>query len=205
MKKYILISILFCSGCMQSIVNREVDKRLSDYKRKALSCLETEGTTQRIVNTFFKNEPPKAHWRDLKYSNDHKNRISAQSREFSSNDKIQHCYVGHVLAKQRNFKTGVFAGFFKEAMDVGDCRRATHFEISDKLATIIGARIAKRGENISGCLDVNRKLQNQMQNYLLRKYASDQDYIAAMIRVCEDQNQRRRRPDIVRHCKSLGL
>lgn len=205
MRPIILITIFLLSSCVQSIVNREIDKKLDEYQRTAFTCLEVEGTTQKIVRMFFQAPAPKPHWSDLKYAKDQSDRVSEAARDFSHDDKVQHCYVGHYLAQQRNFKTGVFAAFFKEAMDVGDCRRGTHFEISDKLATIIGSRMASRAEDVASCYEVRAKLDRQMENFLMNRYEADRAYLEAMLRVCSDRQLRRTRPNLHRQCHSLGL
>lgn len=181
------------------------DKRLDQYRRAALTCPQVEGTTVNIINSFFKAEPRKPHWRDLRWADRNTNRLSRQARSFSNDDKEQHCYVGYQIAKQRNNRTAVYAGFFKEAQDVGDCDPSTHFEISDKLATIIGARIASRGDSLRACRTVNTRLERQMERFLRERYRADRAYYNVLIRRCNNENQRERNRRLDRICRSAGL
>lgn len=60
------------------------------------------------------------------------------------NDKIQHCYMGCRIAQGTTRRTAVYVAWYKEIQDLTDCRRSSHFENMDYLATVHGAQLPAR-------------------------------------------------------------
>ena len=56
------------------------------------------------------------------------------------NDKVAHCYIGCRVAKKISVRTTRYMGWYKEMQDITDCRKATHFEGRDYIATVSGAK-----------------------------------------------------------------
>lgn len=63
------------------------------------------------------------------------------ARQNFSNDKKMHCYVGCEVAQKSNYRTAVYAGWYKEYQDLTDCKSNSGFSPDDFEATLAGARI----------------------------------------------------------------
>lgn len=60
-----------------------------------------------------------------------------------TNDKLAHCYIGCKIAQRTDYKTARFVAWYKEMMDISDCKMDTHFEQQDYEATLKGAEAGK--------------------------------------------------------------
>ncbi|MCF8060284.1 MAG: hypothetical protein K9K67_13365 [Bacteriovoracaceae bacterium] len=147
----IVLSLTFLGSSCQRRFERKVESELSKYRRIGLENHELEKTTKPIIRAYFSNKPPYPHYSNVMALRDHFREYDKDAKEFSSNDKVRHCYIGHIVARKHGYKTSVFIGFFKEAQDVGDKNRRTRFEITDKEATIYGAKLAMEKEEIETC------------------------------------------------------
>jgi hypothetical protein len=154
------------TGCRQSIAERKVNDRLRGFKSKALTCLSTERVTRDEVEAFFMHQPTIPYWKHLQSAQKNANGIQKDATKFSRNDKVRHCFVGYRMSQRWSRSVGVFAGFYKEAQDVGDCKANTRFEVEDQVATIIGASYAKNGKHIRDCHQVNDVLARRTASFL---------------------------------------
>lgn len=148
MKKQISLSILICTlinlvsyaeaaPCYKREVNPSTSKRYTSSKK---------WRTDR--DAWDANEPAKPSLIELAYGNHIAESVKATA-ESLGNDKAAHCYTGCRIAKDTNYKTAVYAGWYKESQDIKDCKASTHFDQADYDATELGAEIGD-GKN-SNC------------------------------------------------------
>lgn len=68
-----------------------------------------------------------------------------------ANDKIKHCYIGCRITQGASAYTTEYVGWYKELQDLTDCRRSSHFENVDFLATVDGSRVAASATSANAC------------------------------------------------------
>ncbi len=133
--------------------------QLRKFENKALTCTEVEGTSKLKVKIFFRQTPPFPSLKSLMKFYFIKDQILKKAQNYSNDDKEVHCIAGFLIAKEVSYRTGVFSGFYKEAQDVGDCDKRTHFDLSDQMATMIGAIYYRLGyDGYKKCLGVGNQL-----------------------------------------------
>lgn len=148
---FLLCLVFFSLFSCQRRFESEINKRLKNFKKVGIENHVLEGTTVPIINAYFSNRPSYPYYRNAISLNRKMDKYRDNANAFSRNDKVRHCYIGFIVAKNHYYKTAVFVAFYKEAQDVGDANRRTHFEIADKEATIFGADLYMEGESIQRC------------------------------------------------------
>lgn len=127
-----------------SIAHRKVNSQVDDLFSKAKSCSPLEMDRGQNVHYWMSQKPGLSGWQDLDKLKDNKSRYYQLGSDFSRHDKVRHCYVGCIVARETNYATAVFAGWYKELQDASDCNRNTHFSLSDQDATVGGAIAASK-------------------------------------------------------------
>jgi hypothetical protein len=69
--------------------------------------------------------------------------VESRNAKGIGSDKRKHCYVGCRIAEEVGYDIAIYAGIYKEDLDLTDCKISTRFDRSDLLATLVGAGIAK--------------------------------------------------------------
>jgi hypothetical protein len=142
-------------GAFQSYANYRAKKEFKKMRAEALKCIELEGVSKEVLNEFFRSPPPTPYWSKLRKLKKNHARYSSAASQLSSNDKVRHCFAGYMIARDLDYRTALFAAYYKEAQDVSDCNKKTHFEIADKIATIKGASLSVSGHSIDLCRELN--------------------------------------------------
>lgn len=166
--------LLATTGCKQAYAEKKVRGNLSRFEQTALNNLELEGVTRKQVKSFFERPAEIPSYKHLQHIQAKQGVYKKDAEEFSKNDKEKHCYLGFRIAKDNDFKSGIFMSFYKEASDVGDAKKTSKFEIADMIATRIGARHFKNGKPLSECLKVNDILANRVAKYEARIQEANQ-------------------------------
>lgn len=127
-----------------SIAHRKVNSQVNDLFIRAKSCSPLEMDRGQNVHQWMSQKPGLSGWQDLDTLKQNQSRYNQLGSDFSRNDKVKHCYVGCLIARETNYATAVFAGWYKELLDASDCNRNTHFSFADQDATVGGALAAAR-------------------------------------------------------------
>lgn len=173
----LLTVVTLLTGCKQQFAEKKVRDNLRGFHAKALTCLSDEGVTRAEVDRFFFHQPHIPSYKHLEKIRDNAERYSQMASRFSDDDKVKHCFMGHLLTQETNRPSAVFMAFYKEAQDVGDCNRRTRFEVADQVATVVGAGYAKRGVPVERCHEINQRLADDLIKWeeMLRRREQKQD------------------------------
>ncbi|MCB9072241.1 MAG: hypothetical protein H6623_01370 [Bdellovibrionaceae bacterium] len=66
-------------------------------------------------------------------------------------DKLKHCYMGCVIAKNTSYKAAVYAAWYKEKTDLNDCDKTSFFEVKDYESTVFGSELANSAKSSMDC------------------------------------------------------
>lgn len=159
LKVVLLVVVLVPAVSCQRRFEKEIKKRLDRFEKVGLQNYKLERTSKEAIRAFFASPPPYPYYRNLLSLRSKFTKYNDNAKAFSQNDKVRHCYIGHVVARKHAYKTAVFIAFYKEAQDVGDGKRRTRFEIADQEATVYGAQLAMEGVDIEQCHEAEELFQ----------------------------------------------
>lgn len=83
------------------------------------------------------------------------NKAKADAAKLKS-DKTKHCFIGCRIAQDTSYPTADYVGWFKEIQDLKDCKRNTHYEEADYIATLRGAEAGRNDavECLAACKQI---------------------------------------------------
>jgi hypothetical protein len=134
-----------------SYAHRKANAQVDQLFNQAKSCSPLETDRGQNVHFWMSQKPGLPGWQDLDKINNNRSRYYQMGSQFSQVDKIRHCYVGCVVAREVNYASAVFVGWYKELQDSSDCSSSTRFELQDQDATVAGAIAASRTSCESFC------------------------------------------------------
>jgi len=68
------------------------------------------------------------------------------------NDKQAHCYAGCRISQEVNYRTAEYVAWLKEDRDVKDCKKTSHFDNLDFIATVDGAQLGQSAVDDIACM-----------------------------------------------------
>ena len=67
-------------------------------------------------------------------------------------DKLAHCYMGCRISQTTDYATADYVGWLKEDRDIKDCRKTSHYDEHDYIATLRGAQLGETQNTAQECL-----------------------------------------------------
>ncbi len=112
----------------------------NEYNPLTKAVYESDAVYQEQLADWKATEPESAH--PLKLMTAYNVYKNEKDKSLSlGNDKMAHCYIGCRIHQKTDARTMTYVGWYKEMQDITDCKKATHFEEEDFLATISGAEV----------------------------------------------------------------
>jgi hypothetical protein len=157
-------------GCKQYFAERKVKENLRKFENNAYDHLKTEKVDAQEVAQFFDHTPSIPSYRYLLDLQKKQKQYQNDAEKFSTDDKVKHCYLGYIFARNYDLRTAIFMSYYKEAQDVGDGKSDTHFEIADMIATRAGGHFYRKQKPLQDCHEINETLERRVALFRERAY-----------------------------------
>jgi hypothetical protein len=127
--------------CYKGEINAKTKKVYASYDEWAMDLEE-----------WTEKEPPRpSMWHLYKAYSVYKEQLPTATK--LKKDKVEHCYMGCMIAQATSQDTVRYVAWLKESRDLQDCSKSTHFEEADFIATLLGGQIGATATTPEECVD----------------------------------------------------